>query len=118
MSNWILSMVAEPIVPAWTTENDCDVNGAELQRAILRGFDDSKDDPMRTGKHIEFTFEKIFTFKEHGEFFRGALTMASLRYTGDFFDLLQRYGKIKVIITKSKKPAQAGGEGEREDKSE
>ena len=93
-------MVAEPIVPAWTSENDCNVNGAELQRAILRGFDDRKEDAVWTNKHESFVFEKTFTFKEHGEFFRGALTMAGLRYTNDFFELLQRYGTIKVTITK------------------
>lgn len=98
MSKWKLSMVAEPIVPAWTSQNDCEVNGAELQRAILRGFT-TKDDPV-WGKHEAFTFEKTFTFKEHGEFFRGALTMAGLRYTNDFFELLQRYGTIKVTINK------------------
>jgi hypothetical protein len=46
---------------------------------------------------------KVFTFKEHGEFFRGALTMASLRYAGDFYELLQRYGTIKVTIVKAPK---------------
>jgi hypothetical protein len=99
MSDWKLKMLAEPVVPPWTTENDCNVNGAELQRAIIRGFA-SKDDPGWSNKQEAFTFEKVFTFKEHGEFFRGALTMASLRYAGDFFDLLQRYGTIKVTITK------------------
>lgn len=101
MSDWKLSMVAEPIVPAWKSESTCNTNGAELQRAILRGFADSKiNTTWTTGKHEAFTFEKTFTFKEHGEFFRGALTMAGLRYTGDFFDLLQRYGTIKVTIIK------------------
>lgn len=99
-SEWKLSMLAEPVVPAWTSEHDCNTNGAELQRAILRGFADMKKDVIRTDSHEGFTFEKTFTFKEHGEFFRGALTMASLRYTGDFFELLQRYGTIKVTITK------------------
>ena len=100
MSDWKLRMVAEPVVPAWTSENDCNVNGAELQRAILRGFAERKEDAVWSNKHEAFTFEKTFTFKEHGEFFRGALTMAGLRYTGDFFELLERYGKIKVTITK------------------
>ncbi len=100
MSDWKLSMTAEPIVPAWTSENECNVSGAELQRAILKGFADQKEDAIWNHNHQPFTFEKIFTFKEHGEFFRGALTMAGLRYTGDFFDLLQRYGTIKVTITK------------------
>jgi hypothetical protein len=84
----------------WTSENDCNVNGAELQRAILRGFAGREDDAVWTRDHEEFTFEKIFTFKEHGEFFRGALTMAGLRYAGDFYDLLERYGTIKVTINK------------------
>ena len=101
MDRWMLSMVAEPIVPAWTTENNCEVNGAELQRAILRGFSESKDDGIWSREHKAFIFERTFTFKEHGEFFRGALTMAGLRYTGDFFELLKRYGTIKVTITKS-----------------
>jgi hypothetical protein len=100
MGRWKLSMLAEPVVPAWTSENDCEVNGAELQRAILKGFAERREDPVWTNKHEAFTFEKTFTFKEHGEFFRGALTMAGLRYTGDFFELLQRYGTIKVTIMK------------------
>lgn len=100
MSDWTLSMVAEPVVPAWTSESDCDTNGAELQRAIILGFAHQNGDPIWSNKHAEFTFEKTFTFKEHGEFFRGALTMAGLRYTDDFFELLQRYGTIKVTITK------------------
>jgi hypothetical protein len=95
-------MVAEPIVPAWTTSNDCDVNGAELQRAILRGFSDAGN-AIWANPHKEFTFEKVFTFEEHGEFFRGALSMAGLRYTGDFYDLLKRYGTIKVTLYKVKK---------------
>jgi hypothetical protein len=103
MGDWKLSMLAEPIVPPFTSESDCNTNGAELQRAILRGFADRKEDAIWTNKHEEFTFEKTFTFKEHGEFFRGALTMAGLRCTGDFCELLQRYGTIKVTITKSQK---------------
>ena len=95
-------MLAEPIVPAWTSESNCNTNGAELQRAIIHGFSE-KDDPIWNNKHEPFVFEKIFTFKEHGEFFRGALTMAGIRYAGDFFELLQRYGTIKVTITKFKK---------------
>lgn len=100
MSDWKLSMLAEPIVPPFSSENDCNVNGAELQRAVLRGFANHEDDAIWTNKHRAFTFEKEFNFKEHGEFFRGALTMASLRYAGDFYELLKRYGKIKVTITK------------------
>ena len=106
MTDWKLGMLAEPVIPAWTSENDCNVNGAELQRAILRGFADQKEGAVWTNDHKEFTFEKTFTFKEHGEFFRGALTMAGLRYTHDFFELLKRYGTIKVTITKFQpKPA-------------
>ena len=99
---WSLGMLAEPIVPAWSTTSRTDTNGAELQRAIILGFSE-KGDPIWKGyrEHKEFTFEKVFTFKEHGEFFRGALTMASMRYAGDFYELLQRYGTIKVTITKS-----------------
>ena len=93
-------MLAEPVVPAWTSENDCNSNGAELQEAILRGFCDQKEDPVWTQKHEPFRFEKTFTFKEHGEFFRGALTMAGLRYARDFYELLERYGTIKVTIVK------------------
>lgn len=103
MGDWKLSMLAEPVVPPWTTEHDCEVNGAELQRAILKGFSESKTDPIWSREHKAFVFEKTFTFKEHGEFFRGALTMAGLRYTSDFYELLQRYGTIKVTITKHKK---------------
>lgn len=102
-TEWKFGLIAEPIVPSWSTESNCNVNGAELQAAILRGFADQKQFPVYTQTHQPFTFEKVFTFKEHGEFFRGALTMAGLRYTGDFFDLLQRYGTIKVTITKFSK---------------
>lgn len=65
-------------------------------------------------EHRGFTFEKTFTFAEHGEFFRGALTIASLRYTGDFYELLKRYGSIKVTIVKipSKKDTTVAGVGE------
>jgi hypothetical protein len=97
--DWKLSLLAEPIVPAWTAENNCDVNGVELQNAILRGFA-AKEQRVFAREHEPFTFEKTFTFKEHGEFFRGALTMAGLRCAGDFFDLLQRYGTVKVTIVK------------------
>lgn len=103
MSDWKLDMTAEPVIPAWTSSHDCDTNGAELQRAIIRGFAGSQSDPIWANKHEEFTFEKTFTFKEHGEFFRGALTLAGLRYTNDFYELLQRYGTIKVTINKVKK---------------
>lgn len=94
---WKLDMKAEPVVPAWHTSNPCGVNGSELQRAIIKGFSDFGD-LIHTNK--ELTFEKVFNFKEHGEFFRGALTLSGLRYTGDFYDLLQRYGTIKVTINK------------------
>jgi hypothetical protein len=97
---WTIDMVAEPIVPAWSTHGHAGQNGAELQRAIIKGFSEYGD-PVSAAKHTEFTFEKTFTFKEHGEFFRGALTMASIRYAGDFYDLLQRYGTIKVTIIKA-----------------
>ena len=101
MSKWKLRLTAEPIVPSWNSENECCVSGSELQRVILRAFDSENANQVGfTKEHKEFTFEKTFTFKEHGEFFRGALTMAALRYAGDFFDLLQRYGKIKVTISK------------------
>lgn len=96
---WTLEMLAEPLVPAWTTSSPADTNGAELQRAIINGFTERKD-PIWSKPHEEFTFEKVFTFKEHGEFFRGALTMAGLRYARDFYELLERYGSIKVTITK------------------
>lgn len=99
---WVLDMIAEPIVPAWTNTHNCATNGAELQRAIIKGFTEIKD-PVYSAAHKEFIFEKEFTSKEHGEFFRGALTMAGLRYTGDFCELLQRYGKIKVTIRKYEK---------------
>ncbi len=97
---WVLDMVAEPIVPPWKDSHDCNMNGAELQRAIIKGFSEYTD-PVWSSANKEFTFEKIFTFKEHGEFFRGALTLAGLRYTNDFYELLQRYGTIKVTIVKS-----------------
>ena len=101
--SWTLEMTAEPIVPAWKTTGHCGQNGSELQRAIIKGFDLERADPVWGNDHKEFTFEKTFTFKEHGEFFRGALTLAGLRYTGDFYDLLQRYGTIKVTIVKALK---------------
>lgn len=104
-AHWKLFMVAEPIVPAWETSADCHTNGAELQRAIVKGFSE-EGDPV-WGKDHELTFEKVFTFKEHGEFFRGAMTMAGLRYAGDFYDLLQRYGTIKVRIKKFKQEDRA-----------
>jgi hypothetical protein len=101
---WVLDMTAEPVVPAWTSSAPCNTNGAELQRAMIKGFAaekfDVKGEPVWTSSPTEFTFEKEFTFKEHGEFFRGALTLANLRYAGDFYDLLERYGKIKVTIVK------------------
>lgn len=99
---WMLDMVAEPIVPSWKDSRACNMNGAELQRAIIKGFSDHGD-PLYADKvsgRNAFTFEKVFTFKEHGEFFHGALTMAGVRYAGDFYELLQRYGTIKVTITK------------------
>lgn len=107
MSEWKLNMLAEAIIPPWTSENDCDVNGAELQRAILRGFGDHEGHAVRGPNHKAFVFEKAFTFKEHGEFFRGALTMAGLRYARDFYELLQRYETIKVTITKFAKEKEA-----------
>ncbi len=85
-TRWMLDMKAEPVIPAWSVSHDCNTNGAELQRAIIKGFSDDGD-PVNS-RHKDIAFEKIFTFKEHGEFFRGALTMAGLRYTGDFYDLL------------------------------
>jgi hypothetical protein len=103
---WVLDMVAEPIVPAWKASSDCNTNGAELQRAIIKGFSE-QGDPIWGQHHKEFTFEKVFTFKEHGEFFRGALTMAGLRYTDDFYELLQRYGTIRVTIVKAPKEEKA-----------
>lgn len=101
--SWVLNMRAEPIVPAWETVGHCGQNGAELQRAIVKGFSEEGDPVWRGGHHAAFTFEKVFTFKEHGEFFRGALTLASLRYADDFYELLKRYGTIKVTIVKAPK---------------
>lgn len=101
--SWHLDMIATPVIPAWTTKSQCETNGAELQRAIIIGFSGEGDPIWAGGKHKEFTFEKEFTFKEHGEFFRGALTMAGIRYAGDFYELLKRYEKIKVTINKVKK---------------
>ena len=103
---WALQMLAEPVVPAWTVSAECHTNGAELQRAIIKGFS-GEGDPVWAREDKEFVFEKVFTFKEHGEFFRGALTMASLRYAGDFYELLQRYGTIKVKIVKARKDEHA-----------
>ena len=101
--DWKISMTAEPIIPVLTWDYDCNTNGAELQQAIVRGFTEKKDDLVWTTNHESFTFEKTFTFSEHGEFFRGALTMASLSYTDDFYELLKRYGTIKVTIIKYRK---------------
>lgn len=98
---WVIDMLAEPIVPAWTHQGHAGQNGSELQRAIVKGFSDFGDPIWGCTK--DFIFEKTFTFKEHGEFFRGALTMASLRYAGDFYELLERYGSIKVTIVKKLK---------------
>ena len=99
---WIVGMIAEPLIPAWTTKSECNTSGAELQRAIIKGFTDLGD-PI-WGKPKSFTFEKTFTFKEHGEFFRGALTMAGIRYARDFYELLERYETIKVTIDKTLVP--------------
>lgn len=93
MLDFNLNLTAEPIVKALTSSGTDGCSGSELQRAILRGF----------GNEKELPFEKTFTLQEHGEFFRGALTMAGLRYTGDFYEFLQRYGTVKVTITKTKK---------------
>jgi len=101
--HWMLDMTAEPVIPAWTVSSNCETNGSELQRAIIKGFSE-EGDPVFRSDHREFAFEKIFTFTEHGEFFRGALTMAGLRHARDFYSLLQRYGTIKVTIIKSPKP--------------
>lgn len=100
MPDWVLNMKAEPIVPAWETVGHSGQNGSELQRAIILGFSQEGDPVWSSASHKAFTFEKVFTFKEHGEFFRGALTLASLRYAGDFYELLKRYGTIKVTIAK------------------
>lgn len=89
----MLDMKAEAVIPAWTNSSPAEYNGSELQRMILRGF----AEPKCT------TFAKVFTFKEHGEFFRGGLTMASLRYTNDFYELLKRYETIKVTIVKEER---------------
>ena len=97
----MLDMTAEPVIPAWSTSSPVETNGAELQRAIIMGFTE-KGDPIWGNDHKKLTFEKVFTFKEHGEFFRGAMTMAGIRYAGDFYDLLKRYEKIKVTIIKSR----------------
>lgn len=99
---WMLEMMAEPIVPAWKTTADCNTNGAELQRAIVKGFSELGD-PVWGNTHKGLTFEKVFTFAEHGEFFRGALTLAGLRYAGDFYELLKCYGTIKVTVPKALK---------------
>lgn len=96
MIETMYEMVAEPVIPAWTLTGGLRTAGSELQRAILRGFPVS---PSETNQPLV----KIFTFKEHGEFFRGALTMASIRYPGDFYELLQRYQTIKVTISTVKK---------------
>lgn len=103
---WNLNMTAEPIIPAWTSNSECNRNGAELQDAILKGFAEATN-AVWSSDPKEFTFEKEFTFKEHGEFFRGALVMSGMRYTGDFYELLQRYERIKVTIRKEKKVEKA-----------
>lgn len=105
-AEWVLDMVAEPVIPAWSHHGHAGQNGSELQRAIIKGFSEYGD-PIWGSAHKEFTFEKTFTFKEHGEFFRGALTMASLRYTDDFYELLKRYGTIRVKIVKQLKVEKA-----------
>jgi hypothetical protein len=40
---WVLDMLAEPIVPPFTTKNRTNTNGAELQKAILVGFSNEKN---------------------------------------------------------------------------
>lgn len=107
MSVWKLDMTAEPVIPAWTSSSDCNANGAELQRSIVKGFS-TEGDPIWNSLHTEFTFTKTFTFKEHGEFFRGALTLAGLRHTNDFYELLKRYETIKVTIVKHEQKDKEG----------
>ncbi len=101
-TRWMLEMIAEPIVPPWKISADCHVNAAELQRAIIKGFS-REGDPVWGGSDHDFSFERTFTFDKDGEFFRGALTFAGLRYSGDFYELLKRYGTIRVTITKKVK---------------
>lgn len=103
MNNWSISILAEPVISAWTEEADFNTNGAQLQRAILRGFSD--DDPNWISEN-QCTFVKTFHFKEHGEFFRGLMMSASLRYAGDFYERLKQYGTLKVTIVKSKNEAE------------
>lgn len=81
---WVLAMTAEPVISAWTSTSNCNSRGAELQDTILKGFAGASN-AVWSSNHQEFEFVKEFTFKEHGEFFRGALTMAGIRYTGDFY---------------------------------
>jgi hypothetical protein len=100
---WVLEMTAQPLIDPWSTTSQMSTNGAELQRAIIMGYGDEMGDPIWSSYHKEFVFEKEFSFKEHGEFFRGALTMAGIRYARDFYELLKRYEKIKVTITKAQK---------------
>lgn len=85
-----VKLIAMPVIKPWEFTASTGTNGAELIRAIILAF--AKD------KALPFVME--FTFKEHGEFFRGALAMASLRYTGDFYEKLKQYERLCVTIKK------------------
>ena len=39
--HWVVDMKAEPVIPAWGSSAPCQTNGAELQRAIVKGFSDN-----------------------------------------------------------------------------
>ena len=89
----MLDIIAIPIVETWISQGEHGTLGTELQRLILRGF--ANEFPVDEQEH---TFEKIFTFKEHGEFFRAAMLMAGISYSFQFYELLRQYGTIKVVI--------------------
>lgn len=97
-TRWYLDMTAEPIVRCREYSSPVDTNGAELQRLILNGFSEGN---ARDSQPIQF--EKVFSFKEHGEFFRGAALMASIRYGSDFYDFLKQYGMVTVKISRLQK---------------
>lgn len=97
---YIMEMKSEPVIPTWEVTAEYNTVGTELQWAIINGFSEHGDH-VWSSDDKEFVLVKTFTFKEHGEFFRGALTLARLRYVRDFYELLKRYETIKVTIRKN-----------------
>lgn len=99
MTKETLELTAAPIVETWTIADDANCTATELHRAIIRGFADN--DMAITDKVFKPShFQKTFTYKDHGEFFRGVAINASLPYAENFYSQLKTYGTIKVTVRK------------------